>query len=102
MNTCWLVKKKADRKSRLAQYDRGERGPIEEFAVDSSDEESEDDDSDENEDDDSDNGFVVDDDIIDGFRVENSKAMMELPRKLHNSKGVAESSDETDWLYCCV
>ncbi|OBZ82922.1 Uncharacterized protein C17H9.06c [Choanephora cucurbitarum] len=81
-----LSRLKADRKSRLAQYDRGERGPIEEFAVDSSDEESEDDDSDKNEDDDSDNGFVVDDDIIDGFRVENSKAMMELPPEFSKTR----------------
>ncbi|KAI8375076.1 hypothetical protein EDC96DRAFT_541538 [Choanephora cucurbitarum] len=83
-----------DRKSRLAQYDRGERGPIEEFAVDSSEEETEDDDSDENEDDDSDenedddsdNGFVVDDDVIDGFRVENSKTMMELPPEFSKTR----------------
>lgn len=96
-NTDWFIEIQQhsysiiDRKSKLSEYDKGEKGPIESFSVNldtTSDSELDDnsigDDEEEDEKDEDDEDFVVDDDIIDGEKTTAQRSemtMMEMPRK---------------------
>ncbi|KAI8075420.1 uncharacterized protein B0P05DRAFT_547444 [Gilbertella persicaria] len=81
------LKKLKDRKSKLAQYEKGQKGPIDDYATKDSDMginsvsgfDSEEEESEEESD------FVVDDDMIDGEKTAVQEAMMELPPEF--SKG---------------
>ncbi|RCI02569.1 hypothetical protein CU098_010430 [Rhizopus stolonifer] len=76
-----------NRKSKLAQYEKGQKGPIDDYATKDSDMgidsvsgfDSEEEESEEESD------FVVDDDMIDGEKTAVQEAMMELPPEF--SKG---------------